>query len=289
MTWLVMTLVLVCAMAASPSLAYAQPPAGPPGAPPPWWLHGWLLDPAAPAHAQVHVEGTASVMDARGNSDGYAFDGRAGLVVRKRRVTDRFDTDLSKRDIAYGLGGGQATFTMHTIRNQVDVEVTKRAALVAGIESYGNSLMFLTRRLTEYIGSGISILDTARHRFQVSGGVGHVGLNFDRDALLRVAPGAVASLPTLSPASAGVLGMETWSVTLARSKVTLTQDGSYRHYFNSELGHLWTFNVMVNLPVGTHLSVVPAYGVKEEQNLYTDAFGVKPEDRTLTVGIRVSF
>jgi hypothetical protein len=275
--------------------AWAQPPQGPPpGAPPgppgppPWWEHNGFADGTPPEAIRTHIEASASLMSARGNSDGEAFDGRFGLIVRKHLLTSRFDAELSKRDLTYGAGGGQAQFTQRTVREQVDFAVSKRVTAVAGIEDHRNTLMFTDDRLTFYAGGGATLLEDARQKVDLLAGIGHVSFTFDRDAVARVAPGALSAVPTTSPASGAALVIESWRFTFP-NKMTLMQDGSYRKYFDEHLGHLWTLSATLNMPVSAHVSVVPAYAVKDEQSTYTQALHVLPQDRTLTIGLRVSY
>ena len=221
--------------------AFAQPP---PGAPPPvdWWEHNSRADPDGPAPIKVHVEGTVSAVSASGNTDGETINGGAGLVVRKRPLTSRFSAELVKQDVSYGFGAPTTQFTQRTLREQVDVALSRRVTLVAGVEAYRNTILFINDRLTFYTGAGATLRDNARQKIDVIAGVGHVAFTFDSSAIGRISPLALLAIPTTTPTSSAVLGIESWRFTLP-NKMTLMEDASYRKYFDDNLGHLWTFGL----------------------------------------------
>jgi len=98
----------------------------------------------------------------------------------------------------------------------------------------------------------------------------------------------VAAFKTTTPTSGAGLVMEGWSWKFS-DNIALRQDMSYLGYFDRDLGELVTFNVNIDIPVRKHLSIGPRYSLKYETNIYMDALGVEPLDKTLTLGVKFSF
>jgi hypothetical protein len=266
--------------------AAAQPP---PGAPPPpapkWWEQSSLA--VAPQDKWLtHVQGTIALMHADGNTEGYSVDVRSSFDARYRRVTNRFEFDTGRQDIIYGLGGGQVQSHTHTIRDQVEYDLTRRALLVAGIEGFADTLRFLNGRTSVYGGGGITIAESARQKLAVTGGLGFVHFDYDAEAMIHLNP-AIALLPA-SPSSGAVVVQQSWRIRLPNG-ITLTQGANLTEYFEAILGKQYGFSISVDIPLGRHVSFVPAWRVRDEGNVYTEALRMKEQDRTLNLGIRFSY
>src|SRR5205823_5275424 len=134
-----------------------------------------------------------------GNTEGSAFEPKAELQVRRWRFTDRFLAEYSRRDLVYGGGGGSVNTTESTIRNHLGFDITKRFVAVAGFEDYRNTLMFMDRRFTVYTGLGAELIAREKHQVYLIAGIGQSDFRFDREAMLRINPTAVASLQTTNP------------------------------------------------------------------------------------------
>jgi hypothetical protein len=295
MTRRVVTLALAaaCLVPAAARAQTAPAPAAPPAAAPaapglgPWWEKSSLAYTPMPERLLFHVASDLTFADSRGNTHGTQFGWGTDLVLRKRRVTDRVTVDLRDTDMVYGLGGGTADYQMRTLRNHVEFDLTKTALLVAGIEQVHNTLMFIDSRLTEYGGGGVTLFDKAGHKLDVIGGLGFAAYRFQRDDMARINPVAVAGLPTTTPSSGAVLVMEGWQWKFS-DQIALKQDGSYLEYFHQDLGELWTFNVSIDVPVTKHLAIGPRYTMRHENNIYIQALGVEPLDRTFSLGVKFS-
>jgi hypothetical protein len=257
------------------------------GSPVNWWQTSSLAHTSSPGRYLAHVEGTLSFMDARGNTEGNAFDARAGFDLRRGRITNRFTTEFSKRDMVYGFGGGSIDVTEATTRNHVEYDLNKYSVLVGGLEHYRNSLMFIDGRTTAYSGVGVTLLQNERNKFNVTGGIGFASFQFDRQGIGAVNPGAVARVPDMSPSSGGSLLMQSWHCQLSR-QVTLMQDSLFLDYFDGALGKRWSLGLDLNVPSSRRFSIAPGYRIRAENNEIIKAVGVKPQDRTLSIGIRVS-
>jgi hypothetical protein len=253
-----------------------------------WWEKSSLDFDTMPTQFLFHGTANASYMNAQGNSQGSMFNGSVDLTARKERYTNHFLAQHRRQDMTYGFGGGSVNLTESTLKDYLDYDLTARTLVLAGIEDYHNSFLFIDRRVTYYGGFGATPVETKQHLVNVTGGLGYANFKFDRTGMLHVNPVAVAGLPTITPSSGGALVTETWRWTFS-DKVTLMQDATYMKYFNQVLGHRWDFGVNLNVPLAKYVSFVPSYRIRDEVNAITNALGVKPQDRTLSLGLSVSF
>ncbi len=274
-----------CAAMAAACAAADQAPAPPEKQG--WWLQSSLSDQPMPSKVLYHIQGTLSYMNAQGNSDGSVFDTKGELQLRRWRFTNHLIADYARKDISYGGGGGTVNMTESTIRNQLAFDITRRITLVAGLEDYKNTLMFMDRRLTFYTGAGAELIKAERHQVYLVAGFGQSDFRFDRDAMLRINPTAVARLQTTDPDSAGTLLMQNWNWKISRI-VTMHQDGSYMDFTHADLGNRWSLGFDVNVAVSRRFSVAVDYHARHEDNAFIRALNVKPYDRTFTLGIRFS-
>ncbi len=266
----------------------------------PWWQKSSFDDAPTPG-ILWHVEGSFSFMDAEGNSSGTTLDSNARLQARKGRWTSDFTGAVTRKRITFGFGAGSADYDERTVREQVQYDVTRKFALIGGIEDYTNTLFFMNRRLNVYGGAGETFFNSDRFHFYLIGAVGHAGFEFARDRMLSLGPyitANVLALPTTSPSGGGAMGMQgmRWKF-IPGKDVAFVEDATYMQYFESFLGHRWTVNVAGDVPVlrgkgpgaPPHLSFGPAYRVKEETNEIVHALTVKPMDKTFLMGFRISF
>ncbi len=86
--------------------------------------------------------------------------------VRKRRLTNRATVDLRDSDMTYGASGGSSDYSMATLRNHVEYDLSKRTVVVTGVELYHNSLYFMDSRITGYVGAGMTVLETPHAQAQ---------------------------------------------------------------------------------------------------------------------------
>lgn len=271
----------------------APPPAQAQGAPGSqdlsrWWEKSALEFEPMPDRLLVHTSADFSFSDSRGNTEGRSLSKRAELVLRKRRVTNRLSTNIQDQDMVYGLGGGASKFHESTTTEQVDVDLTKTLVAVGGVEFVRNTLFFIDARLTFYGGLGVTLFNDHGHKLSLSGGLGYARFNFMGEEMAQLNPVAVAALPTLTPTTGGALVRQAWSWAPS-PRWSLQQSASMTEYFNQELGHLLTLDVNVRIPVAKHLAFVPRYTLKDEDNIYVEALGVKTLDRTFGIGIQLSF
>lgn len=253
-----------------------------------WWEKSSLSYSPVPEPWLVHITSNLSFTDARGNTHGTQFGWQTDLVFRKKRFTDRVLVDLRDADMTYGLGGGLTDYQERTLRNHAEYDLTKEALLVAGVEHIHNTLYFIDSRNTVYGGAGWTLLDQGPHKIDVIGGIGVSSFVFQKDEMAHINPVAVAAFKTTTPTSGAGLLMEGWNWKFS-DNIALRQDMSYLGYFDRDLGELVTFNVSIDIPVRKHLSVGPRYSLKYETNIYMDALGVEPLDKTLTLGVKFSF
>jgi hypothetical protein len=291
--WLCSTVLLLIAPVSAGAQAppAAAPPAQHAGGPPdlgPWWEKSSLSYDPVPEKTLLHVASDFQFTDARGNTSGHSISKHTDVVVRKRRITNRVLIDIRDSDMSYGAGGGANDYHMSTIREHVEYDLSKRALVLAGVENYRNSLYFIDRRLTAYVGGGATIASTATHTFSMTGGLGYTGFAFDRDGMLQIAPDTVPLLPTLTPKSGGVMLNEAWHWK-ASKQLTIDQSASITEFFDQKLGQTWSFSVAAHVPVNKHVSIGPRYDVHEEDNVYIEALPVKTIDRTFGIGVKVSF
>ncbi|HEX7360862.1 MAG TPA: DUF481 domain-containing protein [Bryobacteraceae bacterium] len=258
-----------------------------PGVPADWWTKSSLASPILPPQILYHIQGTLSFMDARGNTNGSVLNGSSGFDVRKLRFTDRTNASFARQDISY-FAQGHVNYSELTLRNELEFDLTPHALLVGGIEDYRNTLMFMDRRLTEYFGGGVTISgENGRQTLELIAGIGYANFTFDRDGISHINPAALAELPTLTPSSGGALGMEIWHWKVS-PRLALMQGTSYMEYFDTVLGHKWTFDAEANMPISKIFSTVVGFHLKDENNVFVNELGVKPQDREVTVGLKVS-
>lgn len=278
---------LLALLSAFPVLCSAAEPAAPPNGGLGWWQRSSLSYDTSPKQYLYHVEGTLSFMDARGNTEGSSLDMKGGFDVRKGRVTNRFSAGYSKRDMVYGFGGGAVDVTESTIRNHVDYDLTKHLVLTGGLEHYFNTMMFIDGRTTAYGALGMTLAQSERHKLNVTGGLGFSSYQFDGQGVAQVNPMALARVPDLSPSSVGSLVMQSWQWH-ASPMLTLKQDSQFLDYFDGLLGHRWVLGLDLNVPISKKFSIAPAYRITNENNEIVKALGIKPRDRTMSIGLRVS-
>jgi len=255
-----------------------------------WWDKSSLEFDKVPSQVLFHGTANASYMNAQGNTQGSMFSGSVDLIARKERYTNHLIAQDRKQNMTYGFGGGSVNLTETTLKDFVEYDLTSHALAVAGVEDYHNSFLFIDRRLTYYGGLGSTLVETKQHLINVIGGIGYANFKFDRANMVKVSPVAVASLPAtaVTPSSGGALVTETWRWTFS-PKLTVMQDGTYMKYFDSALGHRWEFGVNLKVPLAKYVSLVPSYRIRDEVNIITNALRVKPQDRTLSIGLSVSF
>ena len=290
-------LTLSAALCALPSVATAQqPPKAPAAAEQPpkqeyakWWEKSSLAYSPLPTHTLTHLEATLSFMDLKGNADGTMFNGSAGFDIRKSRLTNRSSAEFNKQQVDYTGAGGNVRSTENTLRNHTEFDLTKKMLLVGGIEHYKNTVRFIDDRVTVYGGMGVTLAETKNHSVSINGGLGYVRFDFDQVGIAQVNAAALNTLPTLNPTSGGALVNQMWRWSIHRG-ISLTQTGEAMDYFNADLGHRWSFGLDLNLPLvaSNWASVAIGYQIKHEENIYTDALGVKAQDRSFRVGLRVS-
>jgi hypothetical protein len=266
----------------------------------PWWLKSSFDDAPTPG-ILWHVEGTFSFMDAEGNTSGTTLDSNAKLQARKGRWTSDFTGAITRKRITFGFGAGSADYDEHTVREQVQYDVTRKLALIGGIEDYTNTLFFMNRRVNVYGGAGETFVNKDWLHFYVIGAVGHASFDFARDRMLSLGPFIsrnVLGLQSTSPSGGGAMSMQglRWKF-IPGKDVAFVEDATYMQYFDTFLGHRWTVNIAGDIPVlrgkgpgaPPHLSFAPAYRVKEETNAIVHALTVKPMDKTFLMGFRISF
>jgi hypothetical protein len=252
-----------------------------------WWQRSSLSYDTLPIGYLYHIEGTVSFQEARGNTHGQAFDAQTGLDLRKGRVTNRFSTGWAHRDMVYGFGGDEVDVTESTTRNQVEFDLTKNTILVGGLEHYKNTLMFIDHRSTYYGGMGFTVKETDAHKFQLMAGLGRAHFWFDRDGIENTNPDALSQIHSLEPSAPGSYYMQSWHWRMSH-QITMTQDSSLMEYFGGHLGQKWTLGFDFNIPISKRVSIAPSYRIRDEDNDVIRALGVKPQDRTLSFGLRFS-
>jgi len=253
-----------------------------------WWDRSSLSYPRMPTEFLFHGTGNVHWMNAQGNTEGNVYGGGLSLIFRKRRFTDDFFETLQKNSITYAFNAGSAHFTENTLLNQLDFDLTPHVMAVAGVEDYRNTMIFMDRRLTEYGGVGYTPKASEQFYLNLIAAVGHSSFLFDRNGIDAINPAIVASLPTLSPGSAGGDLIENLRYKITPA-VSLEQSASYMKYDQSILGHRWEFAANFVIPVSKRLSVMPGYQIKDEANVYTTALHLKPQDRTFNLGLGITF
>jgi hypothetical protein len=232
-----------------------------------------------------HAEGTLSYMNASGNASGSTFDTVARADLRKDRWTSHSFIQWSRRDMTYGFGQGTVNYTERTLREQVDGDITRTFKLVAGVEDYQNTMIFMDKRLNVYAGVGAIVFRNDKQQFTATGGVGYAEFAFDRAHIMAL-PFPVGPI-RYTPSSGGALGMQTWRWKVS-PRFSFSEDASYMKYFDPYLGYRWTINMNGNFPIDKHFSFNLTYRVKEETNSIVTALHVFAQDRAFLVGIRGS-
>lgn len=247
----------------------------------PWWQKNALERQPVPEQWLLHAEGTFSFMNASGNTSGNTVDLSGSGVIRKNRYTSSSLAQVSWRDMEYGFTRSSVDYVERTLREQVDFAVTNRVKVVAGIEHYRNTLMYMDKRLNVYGGMGATVYRNDKQQLTFTGGAGHASFSFDPAAM------AHAGLADNNPGSGGGLGMQVWQWNVS-PRFTFSEDASYMKYFDSYLGRRWTVNLAGNFPISKHFAFNVAYRFKEEDNTIIRALGVRKQDRSTLIGLRAS-
>lgn len=290
---------VICSLSL-PALAVAQqPPAGQgaPAAPPApggaqdlgkWWEKSSLSYDPVPEKTLKHFSLAFSFTHASGNTSGTQTSKNMDFVVRKRRLTNRATVDLRDSDMTYGASGGSNDYTMATLRNHVEYDISKRTVVVTGLELYSNSLYFMDSRITGYAGAGMTVAETKTHKLSLIGGLGYSRFSFDDETMREISPDTVALLPTFTPSTGGALVLQAWRWQ-ATKQLSIQQSAGITEYFNQELGQAIDFSIAADIPVNKHVSIGPRYTVHDEDNIYIDALPVKTVDRNFSISVRISF
>jgi len=234
----------------------------------------------------LHATGTFSYMNASGNTSGTTVDVTATGEVRKDRFTSHSFVQVSNKDMIYGFTRSSVNYVERTLREQVDYDLAWYVKLVAGVEGYRNTLIFMDKRLNVYGGVGGTLFRNANQQLTLTAGLGHADFTFDRAQMLRVNPNQVSVMNT-SPSSGGGLAMQTWRWKVS-PRFNFSEGTSYMKYFDNYLGCLWTINLNGNFPIDKRFSFNVSYRVKEETNAIIKALRVLPQDRTFLLGFRVA-
>ena len=251
-----------------------------------WWQKNALEYKPMPSQWLFHADGTISYMNASGNTSGSTVDAAGNVELRKHRITSTSFVQISRKNMTYGFSQGTVDYVERTLREQVDFSCTDRVKLVAGIEGYRNTLMFMDKRLNVYAGVGAALYRQEKQQVTFTGGIGHAAFSFDRDQMMRVNPSQVGMLDT-NPSSGGGLVMQTWSWRVS-PRFSFGQDAAYMKYFLSDLGYRAAINLNGNVPVNKHFSFNLSYRFKRETNTIIKALRVEEQDRMFLMGIRVS-
>jgi hypothetical protein len=275
----------------NPPSAQPPPAAGAPQAPKKqdlatWWQKSSMEYTLFPARWLFHADGTFSYMNASGNTSGTILNFSASADLRKSRFTSHSFAQEGRNIMVYGFTRSSVNYVERTLREQVDCDLTWYLKLVAGIEDYQNTLIFMDKRLNVYGGVGGTLFRNQKQQITLTTAVGHADFTFDRAQMLRVNPSKIGVIDT-SPSSNGGLAMQAWRWKVS-PRFNFSEVASYMKYFLSALGYRWTINLAGNLPIDKRLSFTVTYRVKEETNTIIKALGVFPQDRTFLLGIKVS-
>ena len=251
-----------------------------------WWQKSSMEYTPLPTQLLFHADGTFSYMNASGNTSGTILNFSASADLRKSRFTSHSFAQEGRNIMVYGFTRSSVNYVERTLREQVDCDLTWYLKLVAGIEDYRNTLIFMDKRLNVYGGVGGTLFRNQKQQLTVTTAVGHADFTFDRAQMLRVNPREIGVIDT-SPSSGGGLAMQTWRWKVS-PRFNFSEDATYMKYFLSALGYRWTINLSGNLPIDKRLSFNVSYRVKEETNTIIKALGVFPQDRTFLLGIRVT-
>jgi hypothetical protein len=256
-----------------------------------WWRKSALAYDRMPARLLAHLDGTASYSESQGNTTGSTFNGKLDLSLRKWRFTGRSTAWMQKQNVVYGFSAGAAHVTQDLLREQVNFDLTRHSSLIAGVEDYTFTLIFLNDRFTEYGGYGVGLMSGKRNKLNVVGALGYSEFEFNAAGMLAIRSpiihAAVVQLNT-SPTGAGGMVMDAYSLELPR-KITFNQIGSYMKFFNGYLGHQAMVNLNLDFPLGKHASFVPGYQTIDQDNRIVDALGVKTQDKVMTMGVKLSW
>jgi hypothetical protein len=256
-----------------------------------WWRKSSLSYAKVPTQFLAHVDGTLSYSNSQGNTVGTTFNGKLDLSLRKERLTSRTTAWLQKQNVVYGFNAGSAHVTQDLMREQLNFDVTKHSSLIAGVEDYTFTLIFMNDRFTEYGGYGAELLKDKRQKLNMVGALGYSEFKFNRAGMLSI-PSPIIHAKVLkldtTPAGAGAMVMEAYNIELPR-KMMINQTGSYMKFFDSYLGHQAMFNTNLDVPLSKHVGFTPGYQLIDQDNQIVDALGVKTEDRVLTLGLKLSW
>ena len=251
----------------------------------PWWLTSSQEHPSSQPWL-YHIDGTFSYMNGSGNTSGTSYDTSANGWIRRHRFTSHSHLQLSNKNVNYVTTRTLISYEERTLREQLDYDLTSRITLMAGVEHYRNTLMFMDKRLNVYGALGSTLFHNDKHKLTFTAGIGRAEFRFDRAAMLAVNQNAVTQLDT-NPDSGGVLGMQMWTWAVS-PRFIFGQDSSYMQYFDPALGHRWTINLTGTLPVNKWLAFTVNYKVKEETNVFIHALQVFPQDRMFLMGIKLA-
>lgn len=253
-----------------------------------WWERSSLSYDPVPEKLLKHFTLAFAFTHASGNTSGTQTSKNMDFVLRKRRLTNRATVDLRDSDMTYGASGGSNDYSMATLRNHVEYDLSKRAVAVTGVEFYHNSLYFMDRRITGYVGAGMTVVESHLHKLSVIGGIGYSAFKFDEDTMLSISPDTVALLPTFSPNTAGAMLMQSWRWQ-ATKHISIQQSAGFTEYVDQELGQAIDFSISADIPVSKHVSIGPRFTVHDEDNIYIDALPVSTVDRNFSFSVRISF
>jgi len=257
-----------------------------------WWLKSSLDYHPMPAQYLAHVDFSVAYSDSQGNTTGSTFNGKVDLSVRKWRLTSRTTGWLQKQNIVYGFNAGSVHVTQDLAREQVNFDLTGRSALLAGIEDYTFTLIFMNDRLTEYGGYGVGVLKTERQKANLVGALGYSEFEFDRARMLGIPSpvihNAVLALPSTSPTGGGAMVLAAYNLNLPR-QLMLNATANYMKFFDSYLGHQGVVNTSLDVPLAKHISFLPGYQLIDQDNRIIDALQVKTQDRILTLGLKLAW
>jgi hypothetical protein len=226
-------------------------------------------------------------MNSAGNTSGSTFDVGVSGEIRNNRFTSRSFVGLTRKNITYGFGQGTVDFTERTLREQADFALSSRTKVVAGIEDYQNTLMFMDKRQNIYGGVGAVLYRDPKHQATFTGGLGHASFIFNREKMAqRLGMAGVDALST-SPGSGGAIGVRTWRWKVS-SRLIFNEDATYMRYFDSYLGFRWGINLSATAPITKKVSFNVMYRIKRENNTIIRALGLEPQDRMFVLGIRIS-
>jgi len=268
--------------------AAAKPPAAKPPEIDRWWTKSAALYTPIVEKWQFHADGIFSYMDGQGNTAGSTLDISGSGEVRKKRFTAHTFAQLSRKNLTYITTHSSVDYEERTLREQGDYDAKRYLTLVAGIEDYRNTLMFMNERLNVYGGVGSTLYQDKKkkHQLYLMGAAGHSDLVFNRTALLQINPREVGVINT-SPSSAGFLGMQSWRWA-PNAKFNFSEEATYMKYDLTSLGHRWTINLSPNFPLNKWFSFNVNYRIMEETNVIIQALHVLPQTRTFLLGIKVS-